>query len=73
MPVAIGESIFQDVDADADGRVTARGLRLHLQRIIKALDADGDSEVSRQEAGLKSLQAPKPRTLGFTPLSGDKS
>jgi hypothetical protein len=63
---ASGKLLFLDADANADGQIQASELRLHLQRMIKTLDADGNHEVSRKEAGLKPHPSPKPHTHEHT-------
>jgi hypothetical protein len=53
------EALFREADANSDGQLQAMEFRLHLQRMIQALDADGNREVTRQEAGLKPHPSPK--------------
>ncbi|MEL7448255.1 MAG: hypothetical protein AAFN78_03550 [Pseudomonadota bacterium] len=55
-----GRGLFADADADADGKITAGELRLHLQRMIRHIDADNDNEVTRADAGLKSAGYARP-------------
>lgn len=52
LPDTAARALFTDADADGDGRVNANEFRLHLQRMIRTLDADGDYVVSRADAGL---------------------
>lgn len=55
--------LFQDADANADGQVSVDEFRAHLKRALLAVDADGDFEVTRQEAGLKPLPQPFTRRV----------
>ncbi len=57
----IATALFKDADTDANGHIGAGEFRDHLQRMILTLDANGDFEVTRQEAGLKALAPPRPR------------
>lgn len=59
--------LFTDADSNADGLIGAREFRNHLQRLILTLDADGDHEVSRAEAGLKPLPSPVKRSVDLQP------
>lgn len=54
VPDPIGEALFRDADANADGKVASYEFRSHLQRMIKTLDLDHDGEISRMDAGLAS-------------------
>ena len=51
--VEVGASLFDEADADADGKISVDEYQAHLKRMILRVDDDGDREVSRPDVGLK--------------------
>jgi hypothetical protein len=51
----VAETLFRDADSNADGVVDVREFRQHVKRMILVLDANGDGEIDRADAGLAAL------------------
>ncbi|NJN45620.1 MAG: hypothetical protein HC808_03025 [Candidatus Competibacteraceae bacterium] len=68
MPDDIGIALFRDADANGDDRISVSEFRKHLERMILAVDSDGDREVSLKDVGLKPMP-----TFKTSPFVASKS
>ncbi|MEQ9261040.1 MAG: EF-hand domain-containing protein [Roseovarius sp.] len=64
---------FEELDADADGRITPAEMQAHMQGRFEAADADGDGQLTREELDAQASKAQAERRARFIDMMMERA